>query len=179
MAEPRGRGGRKLMVAYSFQRQFVDPILSGRKQQTIRAPRIGRSRHARPGEQLQLYVGMRTRHCRLVGRAKAFRVRAIEVALHALDPALDFVDLAATTGAMAVQHRADWLDLFAVSDGFASWAEMRAFWLRHNVPPEFGKPDGPFPNGAVWDGVLIEWRRFEPGATFSTAAAPMMEGADG
>ena len=26
-------------------------------------------RHARPGEQLQLFTGMRTRQCRLIGRA--------------------------------------------------------------------------------------------------------------
>jgi uncharacterized protein YqfB (UPF0267 family) len=48
------------MVAYSFNKQFVDAIRSGRKHPTIRA---NRKRHARPGEMLQLYTGMRTRTC--------------------------------------------------------------------------------------------------------------------
>jgi hypothetical protein len=46
------------VVAYSFRQQFRPPILAGTKRQTIRADR---KRHARPGEQLQLYTGMRTR----------------------------------------------------------------------------------------------------------------------
>lgn len=51
------------MVAYSFHPRFVDAILGGTKRQTIR---MHRRRHARPGEEMQLYAGMRTRHCRLV-----------------------------------------------------------------------------------------------------------------
>lgn len=49
------------MVAYNFQAQFALAILSGRKRQTIRAPR---QRHARPGERVQIYTGMRTKGCR-------------------------------------------------------------------------------------------------------------------
>ena len=48
------------MVAYSFKRRFREPILAGSKQQTIRADR---KRHARRGEALQLYTGMRTTQC--------------------------------------------------------------------------------------------------------------------
>ncbi len=51
------------MVAYSFDRRFVPAIVSGAKRQTIRAHR---ARHARPGETLQLYTGMRTRQCRKI-----------------------------------------------------------------------------------------------------------------
>jgi len=54
------------MVAYSFKAQFREPILAGTKRQTIRADR---KRHARLGEALQLYTGMRTRQCKLIGRA--------------------------------------------------------------------------------------------------------------
>lgn len=49
------------MVAYSFNAAFVSPIVARIKRQTIRLPR---KRHARPGERMQLYYGMRTRHCR-------------------------------------------------------------------------------------------------------------------
>ena len=53
------------MVAYSLKPRFIPPILSGAKRQTIRA--ISRRRHAIPGETLQLYTGMRTKQCRLIG----------------------------------------------------------------------------------------------------------------
>ncbi len=51
------------MVAYSFKGGFVPLITYGEKRQTIRA---FRARHAQPGEMLQLFTGMRTRHCRKI-----------------------------------------------------------------------------------------------------------------
>lgn len=51
------------MVAYSFKTFFAPQIVEGIKTQTIRADR---RRHARPGERLQLFTGMRTRHCRKI-----------------------------------------------------------------------------------------------------------------
>lgn len=80
------------MVAYSFRPQFVGPITVGLglsfvnsfgvtpptirpKQQTIRAH--GKRRHARPGDELQLYTGMRTKACRLIGRARCSEVQRI------------------------------------------------------------------------------------------------------
>lgn len=49
------------MVAYSFQAMFCPPIVDRIKRQTIRA--LGARRHAREGEDVQLYRGMRTKHC--------------------------------------------------------------------------------------------------------------------
>ncbi len=49
------------MVAYSFKQRFLDPIVSGTKTQTIRGN--GKRRHARVGDSLQLYCGMRTKAC--------------------------------------------------------------------------------------------------------------------
>lgn len=51
------------MVAYSFNTAFVADIEAGTKRQTIRLPR---KRHARPGEMVQLFTGMRTKHCRKI-----------------------------------------------------------------------------------------------------------------
>ena len=48
------------MVAYNFMKQFADDVASGRKDFTIRGQR---KRHARPGEPVQLYTGMRTKCC--------------------------------------------------------------------------------------------------------------------
>lgn len=55
------------MVAYNFQRQFADAVEAGAKRQTIRA--TGKRRHARPGDPLQLYTGMRSKACRKLREA--------------------------------------------------------------------------------------------------------------
>lgn len=51
------------MVAYSFKSAFVEDVAALRKRQTIRLPR---RRHARPGEDIQLFADMRTKHCRKI-----------------------------------------------------------------------------------------------------------------
>jgi hypothetical protein len=82
------------MVAYSFKKQFIAPILSGvfgvaaglplppgenyfPKRQTIRA--IGKRRHARPGEMIQLYTAMRTKQCRKLGEARCVSVQTVKL----------------------------------------------------------------------------------------------------
>ena len=50
------------MVAYNFRQEFAGDVADLVKRQTIRAD--GKRRHARPGELLQLYTGMRTKGCR-------------------------------------------------------------------------------------------------------------------
>lgn len=139
------------MVAYSFKRQFVDPIKVGLglrgselarpivppKRQTIRADR---KRHARPGEELQLYCGMRTRHCFLIGRAKCLAVRGIHLVFDARTILIERAEMSAIK---------DWLlyrdaDAFARSDGFKHFEEMQAFWdAEHGV--------------AEFTGFLIQW----------------------
>jgi len=49
------------MVAYSFAPVFAPQVAALTKRQTVRADR---KRHARPGEHVQLYAGMRTIYCR-------------------------------------------------------------------------------------------------------------------
>lgn len=120
------------MVAYSFKAQFRAPILAGTKCQTIRADR---KRHARTGEALQLYTGMRTKQCRLIGRATTISVLPIR---------LDFRRHSVMIGGPSY-HTASELDCFAQSDGFADWQEMAAFWRReHDTLTEFS-------------GMLIRW----------------------
>jgi hypothetical protein len=130
------------MVAYSFQRQFADPILMGRKRHTVRAPR---KRHARPGEALQLYTGMRTKSCRLIARATCESVEPIGLYFHRR-PSNDWVMIGART-----LDRPAALDEFAYSDGFDDWGALRAFWLRHH---------GSLQN---FDGLIIKWRDMVPG----------------
>jgi uncharacterized protein YqfB (UPF0267 family) len=122
------------MVAYSFQPRFVPLIESGTKTQTIRADR---KRHARPGETLQLYTGMRTRSCRLIREAECVSVTPIR---------LDFertqsIVIGEEDALMTPCAR----DLFARRDGFTDWLDLVAFWRRHH------------PDIDVFSGVLIRW----------------------
>lgn len=120
------------MVAYSFKRRFVDPIRVGLskvslsfdcapKQQTIRA--VGKRRHARPGETLQLYTGMRTRQCEKIGDARCTTVVEIRIAVEA-----GCIVTAPRTDRSQVIKSPAYLDKFAVNDGFADWPDMQAFW---------------------------------------------------
>ena len=133
------------MVAYSFQKRFIEPILAGLgegveaypKTQTIR--NVGRRRHARVGEVVQLYTGMRTRQCRKLGVA---RCRAVLPVRLYLGPSSLGVDLDGRyfCGETETQE-------FARSDGFANVEEMLRFWLvAHPGVREFG-------------GFLIQWER--------------------
>lgn len=136
------------MVAYSFKQRFVVPILIGLGQpveksaagmkpklQTIRA--IGKRRHARPEEQLQLYQGMRTRDCWLIGRSTCTAVHpiAIKIGKSAMDLTLD--------GARLLSGGAD---EFALRDGFESLEDMHAFWRENH------------PRVRRFDGVCVLWK---------------------
>ena len=106
------------MVAYSFQGRFADAVASGAKRQTIRAAR--KRRHARAGEMLQLYTGMRTKACRKLRDAVC--VKSTYCAIY---------DESITTG----DHPPADLDEFAQRDGFADFADMTD-WFRemHGLP---------------------------------------------
>lgn len=108
------------MVAYNFQKRFAPAVSAGLKTQTIRAQRKGR--HARAGEPLQLYTGMRTKACRklidpdpvcTVSTYCAIREDSITLGNH---PRVD-------------------IDDFARADGFSDFEDMKA-WFRdtHGLP---------------------------------------------
>jgi hypothetical protein len=122
------------MVAYNFKPRFESPIRAGIKRQTIRA--VGRRRHARPEDEVQLYVGMRTQRCKLMGRSICEQTSdiVIEFAADAMTVAVDGKRL---TGKK--------LDTFAQADGFTDRHDMRQFWLTEHKP------------GLVWHGVLVKW----------------------
>lgn len=129
------------MVAYSFKQQFIEPILCGAKRQTIRALRGGKSWHAAPGDELQLYTAMRTKYCRLIGKAICTEVWPVTI---------DFRNNVVTV--REAVHRGEVsLDFFAQGDGFGDWLGMREFWAREHQ-------DTP-----VFSGVLIRWDSFRAG----------------
>lgn len=141
------------MVAFSFQKQFAEPIIAGTKRQTIRA----RAR-AKPGDRLQLYTGMRTKACRKIGDAICHAVRPIRI-----------VPLAAGGGFQIGDEEPQvigWeLNAFARADGFADWAALAAFFAKHH------------PGVETFEGCLTIWRDFTPATILpakscATAAAP-------
>lgn len=123
------------MVAYSFKARFEAPILARIKCQTIRAE--GRRRHARTGEELQLYYGMRTVSCRLLARATCVSAKSVRLML-----ATDLVRI----DGRATHSLMPGLDAFAVRDGFGDWGDLKAFWRE-----EHGSSVSDF------EGVLIDW----------------------
>lgn len=122
------------MVAYSFQAQFRAPIIAGTKRQTLRNDR---KRHAREGETLQLYTGMRTRQCRLIGTATCLGVSPVRLDFG--NGRVEFLE----TGNVATTL--DELHAFAQIDGFPSWGHLKEFWFT-----EHGRV-------TAWEGVRISW----------------------
>lgn len=123
------------MVAYSFKARFGPLIRSGVKTQTVRSDR---KRHARPGEILQLYTGMRTRSCKLLAKAVCLKVSPIRFVFREDDPIIEIHGLRTNNWNGGLDH-------FAQSDGFADWADLAAFWAKEH------------PSLDAFEGVLIQW----------------------
>jgi hypothetical protein len=104
----------------------------GAERQVIRA---GRKRHARRGEEIQLYTGMRTRSCHLLGRVICTGVSTICLSLGA-SPSVGIDDAILCTAAE--------LDAFAREDGFADWTDLAQFWASEHQT-------------TLFHGVLIRW----------------------
>ena len=132
------------MVAYSFKERFVKPIQVGLsrvslsfdpppKRQTIRA--VGLRRHARPGETLQLYFGMRTKHCRKIGDARCISVAPVKILIHNRTFIVDIDGFPLMKPA---------IEEFALLDGFSSTADMHQFWVANH-------------GEGLFEGVLIRW----------------------
>lgn len=137
------------MVAYSFKKRFVPRIRAGLglpdlepvalpKLQTIRA--LGKRRHARPGETLQLYTAMRTKQCAKIGDARCISVEPVALVPH-VDESLRAVQINGGPVTRAIGA----LDIFARLDGFDDWADLVSFWQTEH------------PAVRMFEGVLIRW----------------------
>lgn len=133
------------MVAYSFKAQFAEPIVTGAKRQTVRGDR---RRHARPGEAVQLYTAMRTKHCRklLTPDPICVDVQPIKIGICSRDPMI-ITDIEINGCSLS----ADEIEAFAVADGFGSILadgfarrRMGEFWLKNHEWNAF-------------KGVVIRW----------------------
>lgn len=141
------------MVAYSFQGRFIDPIKAGLgvkivnergqtpipgphpKLQTIRA--IGKRRHARPGEELQLYYAQRSPRCMLIGKSRCTEIKPVKLYIGPDSLGVD-IDGDYFCGSTPTSE-------FAQADGFADVPDMLAFWTAEH------------PNVREFVGLLIKW----------------------
>lgn len=130
------------MVAYSFKRQFIDRIQEGTKRQTIRAER---KRHARPGEPVQIYYALRTKHARKLLDPDPVCLSVQRVILDFRGQAVTVEDFNAPRA--LVYRKPEDLDAFARADGFTDWVAMQAFWQEGHEGAEL----------TSWQGVLIKW----------------------
>jgi hypothetical protein len=132
------------MVAYSFKARFVEAILDNTKTHTLRNPR---KRHAREGEELQLYTGMRTRHCKLIATTTCNRFFGVYLKFSIYQSFALFDVVEREPGVFRRRGRLRAIgdpDAFARSDGFNDIDDMGRFWRdEHGV--------------ASWNGLLIGW----------------------
>lgn len=112
------------------------------KRQTIRA--LGKRRHARPGEILQLYTGMRTPQCMKIGEARCTAVSDVVIAFGRATRPSFFGSVISING--EARYMGDGLNHFANLDGFEDWPDMVSFWDEtHGITER------------AFSGVLIEW----------------------
>ena len=119
------------MVAYSFNTMFVEQLQAGTKRQTVRAD--GRKRHARPGDAIQIYAGMRTKHCRKLLEDQVCRATApIEIAVQD-DRHLPISEIVVAGHPLDAEE----METFAIADGFRSVRHMGTFWRLTHGPGRF------------------------------------------
>lgn len=134
------------MVAYSFAPQFAEAVALGNKRQTVRAHR---RRHARLGEAVQLYAGMRTRQCRKLRDIDPVCIAVMPIAIAfstSIQPLIQAIVVNGTPLTPAAMTQ------FAIDDGFGSGvdthgsalARMAEFWAEKHGTEDFA-------------GVLIRW----------------------
>jgi hypothetical protein len=99
------------MVAYNFQKQFVEPIRSREKTHTIR--KNSKRRHAVEGDAIQLYTGMRTKSCQKI-------IEPDPVCVGSLPVWFDIGKHGFRSIRVGGSVRIDDLNEFAISDGFAN-----------------------------------------------------------
>ncbi|MFN3319960.1 MAG: ASCH domain-containing protein [Allorhizobium sp.] len=142
------------MVAYGFKKYFAPQIEDGSKCHTIRRHR---RRHARVGESVQLFTGLRTRHCRkIMPDPICISVRPITImSSDLIEAGIAYIAIDGQT-----LHR-DEIEAFCASDGFdparlqghapakligsSARETMGRFWAAENP-------------GNVFHGVIIGWR---------------------
>lgn len=136
------------MVAYSFKAQFAERIIDKTKCQSVRA---NRRRHARAGEPVQLYTGMRTRQCRKLLDNDPVCTDVRPILIEVKDLCRDDYPIIARIEIDGRKLSSDEVYEFAKADGFGGgfpnpdpMLQMAKFWrLNHGY--------------GTFEGVVIKW----------------------
>lgn len=133
------------MVAYSFAPQFEEEVATLKKCLTVRG---NRKRHARPGEAIQLYAGLRTKFCRKLVDIDpiCLDVRPIHMDFGTQHPLLI---KAITIDGTSLNDQQ--IEEFAVADGFGS--ALASGFARRRMG-EYWLGQSPW---AGFIGVVIRW----------------------
>jgi hypothetical protein len=128
------------MPAFNFKAQFAAAVENGTKCQTIRAPRKDGRAHAKVGDTLYLYTGMRTKSCRLLRRAICARVATIKIcdAYMMLNGQVIYSKRITESDDLRIIDNE-----FAQDDGFENFLDM-ADWFRET-------------HGLPFEGTVIYW----------------------
>jgi len=120
------------MVAYNFQKQFVDDIRAGVKSQTIRRKR---KRQASPGDMLQIYTGMRTRSCqKIIDDQECLCVDDILIQVEHCGAQQSFVDYALSVTVNGIKLSVSEKYELAMLDGFDTSADFDAYFRKQGLP---------------------------------------------
>ncbi|QND46705.1 ASCH domain-containing protein (plasmid) [Rhizobium lusitanum] len=141
------------MVAYGFKSYFAPQIEDCSKTHTIRGHR---RRHAHVGEQLQLFVGLRTRNCRrIIADPACVAVLPIVImSSDLIDAGIAYIEIDGRP-----LHR-DEIEPFAISDGFdpgrlAGLAPSRL--IGSTARETMGRFWRESHQGSRFEGVIIRW----------------------
>lgn len=123
------------MPAYSFQKQFVEPVETGAKTHTIRGKRKNRPK---PGQTFYGYYAMRTKQCRKLLQSVITRVQDIKIEVASLYP--DYIDgdhVILTNPRITIDGEElaeDEMETLARRDGFSDLRAMMMFWPKDVLP---------------------------------------------
>lgn len=147
------------MVAYSFKAMFGPQVSAMTKLHTVRADR---KRHARPGEPVQLYQGMRTRDCFKLVEPDPICISVLPISIMTSELIAEFIGSISIDGIIlnreeieefsiadgfGIEHVGDWRMKREGRPGSARW-NMGAFWAAEHAI-------------GLFQGCLIKW---EPSA---------------
>lgn len=126
------------MPALNFKERFAEDVEIGVKRQSVRAHRKDGKPHAKVGDMLKLYTGMRTKKCRLLGEAEV-----VDIADVRIEPTQMYINGTLLFSALFSRDDPMTDDEFAQADGFGGFMDMVDFFQEvHGLP---------------FEGVVIRW----------------------
>lgn len=126
------------MPAFNFKARFADDVRFGIKRQTVRADRKDGRPHAKVGDTVKLYTGMRTKSCTLLAEATVTAVERVRI-----EDSCMYVNGRVLPSSLYSRDCEQTDNEFAEADGFESFMDMADWFSEHH--------------GLPFEGTLIRW----------------------